>query len=172
VLPLRTSLQPHAAAACSLMHFSRGTTPEMARPFCLGGLGPHPSEAKARCNESQILYPNLTLTLLIGHRRHCYSCFNLQGCHLKSTAESQSSACSLYSRSQSQDKHLLSEPAISTVIGSRGFSYFLLLLRPKAAHNMYRHKKHQKLKCKIHKKIRNNNNNNDRLTAFDPGQPG
>jgi len=47
----------------------------------------------------------------------------LQGCHLKSTTPSHSSACSLYSRSQSQDKHLLLEPAVSTVTGSRVFSY-------------------------------------------------
>ena len=43
------------------------------------------------------------------------------GCHLKSTAISHSSARSLYSRSQ--DKHLLLEPAISTIIGSWGFSH-------------------------------------------------
>jgi len=43
------------------------------------------------------------------------------GCHLKSTAISHSSARSLYSRSQ--DKHLLLEPAVSTIIGSWGFSH-------------------------------------------------
>jgi len=38
-------------------------------------------------------------------------------------------------------------------IGHRLPIYLLLLLRPKAAHNMYRQKKYQKLKSKIHQKL-------------------
>jgi len=56
-----------------------------------------------------------------------YSYFDLQGSRLKSTAISHSSThSSPYApgRSlQSQDEHLLLEPAVSTITGSRGFSY-------------------------------------------------